>query len=107
MENTRKTAGLTGGCCVIIRTEMTYIDLHRKLHDHPFKPFRIRMTNSTIYDILEPWMVTVGDSSALIVTQVREDDRGVKIAADWKTVSISHMMEFSDLHVKRNGTKKK
>ena len=35
----------------------------RKSHDQPFKPFRIRLVNNTTYDITEPWMVTVGESS--------------------------------------------
>jgi hypothetical protein len=29
---------------------MDYADLYRKVRDHPFKPFRIRMVNSTTYD---------------------------------------------------------
>ena len=77
------------------------------MHDQPFKPFRIRMLNSTAYDILEPWMVVVGESSAVIVTQTRKDDRGQEIAYDWKTVAIGHMTEFSDLDVKSNGGKRK
>jgi hypothetical protein len=86
---------------------MTYVDLHRRLHDNPFRPFRIRMVNSTIYDIHEPWMVVVGESSAVIVTQTRKDERGAVIADDWKTVSIAHMMELSDLNVRSNGGKRK
>ena len=76
---------------------MTYRDLQRKLHESPFKPFRIRLVNSTTYDITEPWMVTVGESSAVVVTQTRKDEKGYELALDWKTVSIAHMLEFSDL----------
>jgi hypothetical protein len=65
------------------------------------------MVNSSIYDIHEPWMVVVGDSSAVVVTHTRKDDHGAEIAADWKTVSIGHMMEFSDLEVRSNGAKRK
>lgn len=86
---------------------MTYIDLSQKLHDHPFKPFRIRMVNGSVYDIGEPWMVMVGESSAVVATHIRKDDRGYEVALDWKTVSISHMMEFSDLSAKSNGNRKK
>jgi hypothetical protein len=86
---------------------MNYADLYRKLRDAPFRPFRIRMVNSTTYDIHEPWMVIPGDTSAVIVTQTRTDDRGYEIAEDWRTVSIAHMMEFSDLSPKRNGRRKK
>ena len=86
---------------------MTYLDLQRKLHDKPFKPFRIRLVNNTTYDITEPWMVTVGESSAVVVTQSRKDDKGYELAMDWKTVSIAHMLEFSDLPVKGEMRRKK
>lgn len=76
---------------------MTYRDLQSKLQGHPFKPFRIKVVNSTAYDITEPWMVLVGKSSAVIVTSVRTDDRGYTLADDWRTVSIAHMVEFSDI----------
>ena len=86
---------------------MTYVDLHRKLHDHSFRPFRIRMVNNTAYDVREPWMVFIGESSAIVATQTHKDERGVEVATDWKTVSINHMMEFSDLNVRPNGAKRK
>lgn len=86
---------------------MNYADLYRKLRDHPFKPFRIRLVNNTTYDIREPWMVIAGDTSAVIVTQTRRDDRGFEIADDWRTVSIAHMIEFSDLSIKDNGRRRK
>lgn len=80
---------------------MTSHDLLRKLYDPPFRPFRIKMVNNSVYEVLEPWMIIVGDSSAVIVTQSRQDDRGYKTALDWRTISISHILEFSDLDVNR------
>lgn len=65
------------------------------------------MVNSTVYDIHESWMVVPGESSAVVVTQTRKDEQGAEIALDWKTVSISHMMEFSDLNAKSNGGRRK
>ena len=76
---------------------MTYRDLHRKLHDQPFKPFRIRLVNNTTYDVTEPWMITIGASSAIVVTRVRTDDLGDHVAEDWRTISIAHILEFQDL----------
>ena len=76
---------------------MTYLDLQRKLNDQPFKPFRIKLVNGTTYDIAEPWMITVGESSAIVVTQSREDDRGYRTALDWRTISIAHIIEFQDI----------
>ena len=86
---------------------MTYADLYRKLRDHPFKPFRIRLVNDKTYDIHEPWMVIPGETSAVVVTQTHRDDKGFEIAEDWRTVSIAHMLEFSDLQAKGNGGRRK
>lgn len=66
---------------------MTYHDLQRKLHDQPFRPFKIMLINGTTYEVTEPWMVTIGESSAVIVTQVRRDEKGYNVAMDWRTVS--------------------
>jgi hypothetical protein len=86
---------------------MTYTDLQRKLYGRPFKPFRIRMVDATVYDVREPWMVMVGESSVIVATQTRKDDRGYEVALDWKTVSIPHMMQFSDLEEKSGTPKRK
>jgi hypothetical protein len=79
---------------------MTYVDLQQKLHDRPFRPFRIRLVNNTVYDVLEPWMIIIGDSSAVVVTRVRKDDRGYETAQDRRTISISHIIELSDVDSK-------
>ena len=76
---------------------MVYLDLRRKLDDQPFQPFRIRMQNSTIYDIAEPWMLVVGETTALIAMNVFDDEHGYRVARGWRTVSIAHIQEFEDL----------
>lgn len=86
---------------------MTNHDLLRKLDDHPFKAFRMKMVNSTVFDVLDPGMLIVGDNSAVIATQNIRDDRGNRVATEWKTVSIQHILEFSDIEPSRNGGKKK
>jgi hypothetical protein len=87
---------------------MTSRDLLRKLNDKPFKPFRIRMVDSTVYDISEPWMIVPGDTSAIILANpAYREDKGYEVVQDWKTVSIHHMIQFSDIHTKRNGSSKK
>jgi hypothetical protein len=87
---------------------MTHQDLLRKLNDRRFRPFRIRMVNNTVYEIKEPWMIVPGSSSAIILANpAYREDKGYQIMQDWKTVSIQHMLQFSDLHSKRNGTQKR
>jgi hypothetical protein len=85
---------------------MTHHDVIRKLDDQPFKPFRIRLVNNTTYDILDPGMIIVGDSSAVVATQNIRDETGHRVTTDWRTVSIAHMLEFSDLQTSRNGKRK-
>jgi hypothetical protein len=79
---------------------MTYHDLYRKLHDEPFKPFRLRLSNSTVIDVVDPGSVIVGESSAVLPVEMVQDDRGVRIARNWKTISIAHIVEFTDLELK-------
>ncbi|HWE04711.1 MAG TPA: hypothetical protein VG326_20055 [Tepidisphaeraceae bacterium] len=79
---------------------MTYHDLYRKLHDEPLKPFRVRLTNSTVIDVREPGSVIVGESSAVLPVEMILDDRGVRVARNWKTKSLAHIVEFSDFESK-------
>jgi hypothetical protein len=55
------------------------------------------MENNTTYDISEPWMITIGESSAIVVTQSRHDEKGYRLALDWRTISIAHIIELYDL----------
>ena len=86
---------------------MTHHDLLRKLDDQPFRPFRIRLVNNTTYEIVDPGMVIVGDSSAVIATQNVRDAQGHRSTTDWRTVSIAHMLAFSDLPPRPNGSRRK
>jgi hypothetical protein len=42
-------------------------------------------------------MIIVGDSSAVVATQNVRDEKGHRVTTDWRTISIAHMLEFSDL----------
>jgi hypothetical protein len=86
---------------------MTYHDLLRKLNDAPFKPFRLKLSNSTAIDVLEPGSVIVGQSSAVLPVEVTVDSEGYRYVRNWKTVSINHIVEFTDIDVKDLGPKRK
>ena len=86
---------------------MTHHDLLRKLDDQPFRPFRIRLVNNTTYDVVDPAMVIVGDRSAVIATQNVRDAHGHRTTTDWRTVSIAHMLEFSDFPPRPNGSRRR
>jgi hypothetical protein len=81
-------------------------DLVNKLHDEPFKPFRVRLTNNSTIDVLEAGSVVVGPTSAIMPLEYVEED-GLRLVRRWKTVALSHMVEFLDLETQRNGSKRR
>jgi hypothetical protein len=86
---------------------MTYHDLARKLHDVPFRPFRLKLTNSTTIDVLEPGSVILGETSAVLPVQTVVDEKGVRVALNWKTIALSHIVEFADLDNKEGERKRR
>ena len=86
---------------------MTYHDLNRRLYDRPFRPFRIKLSNSTALDVLEPWQLQVGETSAILPVEVFPDKNGHPVVRNWKTISIAHIAELTDLTKKSNGNRKR
>jgi hypothetical protein len=86
---------------------MTSKDLLRKLAETPFKPFRMKMVNNVTYDVRDPGMIIVGDSSAVVATRDIRDADGYPVTTDWRTVSISRILEFSDLEEKPTERKRR
>lgn len=67
--------------------QMTSQDLLRKLDGAPFKPFRMKMVSDVSYDVRDPGMVIVGDSSAVVATEDIRDADGHAVTTDWRTIS--------------------
>ena len=86
---------------------MNYRDLARRLGDAPFKPFRIRMVNNTTFDVFDPGMVIFGETSAVVATQHVRDERGRPVPTDWRTISISHILEFADINEKETSRRRR
>jgi hypothetical protein len=89
-----------GGC---YDDDVTYQDLLKRLHDHPFKPFRVRLSNHTSIDVTDPGLVSVGETTAIMPEQVRQDEDGYTFVKRWRTVSLDHIAEFIDINGKGNG----
>ena len=81
-------------------------DLVNKLHDEPFKPFRVRLSNNNVIEVLDPGSVVVGPTSAIMPLEY-VDEGGLKLVLKWKTVALSHMVEFVDIDARRNGSKRR
>ena len=82
-------------------------DLLNKLHDQPFQPFRVRLSNNSTMDILDPNTVVVGPSSAIMPVEAVMGDGGYYLVNRWKTVALSHMAEFIDIDPPKSGSRKR
>jgi hypothetical protein len=85
---------------------MSPTDLLNRLHDEPFKAFRVRLSNNTTIDITDPGLVIVGPTSAVMPIQTAKDDFGYTLVTQWKTIALSHMVEFADIEPPRSGRKR-
>lgn len=82
-------------------------DLYNKLHDEPFKPFRVRLSNKSEIEVLDSGSVIVSPTSAIMPMEYVEDERGLRLVLRWKTVALSHMVEFIDIEPRKNGSKRR
>lgn len=82
-------------------------DLLNRINDRPFKPFRIHLSDGTALDVPEPGMVIVGRSSAVLPTRWARDEEGRRIAERWRTISVIHIVQFSDLDERTNGGRRR
>lgn len=81
---------------------MRAADLIRRLEDVALRPFRIHLSDGTLLDVNQPGMAIVGLSSAVLPTQFGEED-GKRVATDWRTIALSHIVQFSELAEAANG----
>ena len=82
-------------------------DLLNKLHDPPFQPFRVKLSNKTTMDVLDPNTVVVGPSSAIMPIETARDSSGYYVVTRWRTVALSHMVEFVDIDPPKRDAKRK
>lgn len=82
-------------------------DLLNRLHDEPFRPFRVKLSNSTTIDVTDAGLVIVGPTSAVMPLQTMQDEAGYTPVTQWRTIALSHMVEFADITTRGNGSKRK
>ena len=81
-------------------------DLLNRLNDQPFRGFRIHLSDGSAIPVTEPGMMIVGVSSAVLPTEYGRDE-GERVATRWRTVALSHMVQFSDLDESVSGKRRK
>ena len=82
-------------------------DLLNRLHDEPFRAFRIHLSDGTLLEVPERAMVIVGRSTAVLPSRFGRDEEGRRLAESWRTVALVHMVQFSDLKEKTDGRRKR
>jgi hypothetical protein len=82
-------------------------DLLNKLHDQPFQPFRVRLSNNTTIDVLDPNTVVVGPSSAIMPIETLRDSSGYYVVSRWRTVALAHMVEFTDIEPPKSNSRRR
>ncbi len=86
---------------------MTDRDLLNNLHDQPFQSFRVRLSNNSTMDVLDPGTVVVGPSSAIMPIETLMGDHGYYIVTRWRTVALAHMVEFVDIDPPKSTSKRR
>lgn len=76
---------------------MTEGDLKRRLDDVPFAPFRMHLSDGTVIDVTEPGLVIFDETAVTLPARLRRNDHAEVEASRWRTVSIDHIVMFSDL----------
>jgi hypothetical protein len=82
-------------------------DLINRLEGEPFRPFRIHLSDGTKLDVLDKGMVIVGLSSAVLPSAYAKDEEGHRLAKQWRTIALLHIVQFTDLDESRNGRKRR
>jgi CBS-domain-containing membrane protein len=82
-------------------------DLLNKLHDEPFQAFRVRLSNNTTIDVIDPNTVVVGPSSAIMPLETLLDSSGYHVVSRWRTVALAHIVEFVDIDPPKSRAKRR
>ena len=82
-------------------------DLMHRLEDRPFKPFRIHLSDDSKFEVVDPGVIMVGESSAVLATKLTRDREGYTLVKRWRTIALSHIVQLSDLDEPVNGKGKK
>ena len=81
-------------------------DLIQRIQDQPFRAFRIHLSDGSTIGVTEPGMVIVGRSSAVLPVEFGKED-GERVVERWRTVAMSHMVQFSDIDEPVSGKRPK
>lgn len=76
---------------------MTTEDLNHRLYDSPFRPFRIHLSDGSNIPVMNSGLVLVGESAAILPTEMAHDSEGFPLVRRWRTIALAHIVQFSDV----------
>jgi hypothetical protein len=82
-------------------------DLNHRLYDQPFRPFRIHLSDGSSVTVSNGGMLLVGESSVILPVELGRDSEGYPLVKRWRTVALSHMVQFSNLDAPVSEKKRK
>ena len=86
---------------------MSPADINHRLHDQPFRAFRIHLSDGSSIALTNAGTVVVGEASAIVPVEVGHDSQGYPLAKRWRTVALAHIVQFSDIDEPVTGIGKK
>lgn len=77
-------------------------DILRRLQEHPFRPFHVRLGNGTIHLIQHPELAMVG-GSRMVIGIPRAGYSGPGDIDDYMVVSLAHVVQIDPVSALPNG----
>jgi hypothetical protein len=86
---------------------MTARALLKRLHQEPFRPFRVRLSNKSTLDALDPFTVAVGPTKAIMPLETVIGDHGYYLVTRWRTVELADVVQLLDIDPPDSSTRRK
>ena len=78
-------------------------DLQRKLHERPFRPFRMHLSDGAAYDVTHPELLLLGRRSLVLGLAVRPEDTFYQRAVDIDLLHIVRIEPIEAVSQRGNG----
>jgi hypothetical protein len=86
---------------------MQPVEINHRIYDMPFRPFRIQLIDGSSIPVTNAGMLLVGESSVILPVELGNDSEGYPLVKRWRTVALSHMVQFSDIDEPVSGKRPK
>jgi hypothetical protein len=81
-------------------------DFLKRFYDVPFRPFRVHVSDGSVVEVSQQGLVIPSETTLILPTLFGTDEEGHQYAKRWRTISLDHVTQFSDVETP-NGKRKK